>query len=138
MEYKLELERTELWQALQDAAASSAVIYLTILPEDVATQDWQERESIALRIAAKLRSAPSLEFYSRVGMYDFVGVSSTAVGALADWFGVCTDARCGLASVGSNGLAVVEKLMVGTSEASRQNRGKFVFRVVDGWVVPAI
>jgi hypothetical protein len=131
------LERTELWKTLQDASASSSVIYLTTLPEDVTTQDRQERESIARRIEAKLRSAPSLEFYSRVGMYDFVGVSSTTVDGLLDWFGGCTDTRCGLAAVGIDGLAVTEKLMVGTSGASRQNREKFAFRMVDDWVVPA-
>jgi hypothetical protein len=131
------LERTELWQALEDASASSSLIYLTILPEDIATPDQNQRELIALSLEGKLLSSPALEFYSRVGMYDFLGVSLITVDELMRWFGTCTDARCGLAAVGSGGLAVAEMLMVGTAEASRQDRMKFAFRLIDDRVVPA-
>lgn len=131
------LERGDLWRALKGAARASSIVYLTTLPEDVSTQDSGEREDLADRLEAKVLTAPYLQFYGRVGMYDFLGVGSATVDALLDWFGETAEGRCGVASVGNDGLTSAEQLMIGTSEASRQNRNHFAFRLTNGWVRPA-
>lgn len=129
------MEPQELWEALKDWSEGSAV-YVTSLPEDVSCQEGEEREGEARRIGSRLCSVPSLVFYSRVGMYDYLGVSRLPVEALRDWFGNSSDMRCGLAVLGKNSLKTIEILMMGTVEAARQDRGKYAFRLVDGWVVP--
>jgi hypothetical protein len=138
MDRKRKLEPAELWHALGKASASNSVIYLTMLPEDVATRDDREREELALGLEEKFLSSPALEFYSRVGMYDFMGVSSATMDRLVRWSIACTPARCGLSEAGKDGLAVAEILMVGTSEASRQNRRIFAYCLVGGQMIPAV
>lgn len=133
----LKVERADLWKTLQSVAGFHAIIYTMVLAEDVAATTTEEREELARKIESRLMSAPLLEYYGRVGMYAFIGVTSERLEGVLRWCRQFNDFRCGVALAGADGLASAEKLMIGTAECSRQNRGEHAFYLADDWVVPA-
>ena len=133
----LKVERAELWKALQSTAGFHTIIYAMVLAEDVAATTTEQREDLAGRIETKLMSAPSLEYYGRVGMSEFIGVTSEGFERVLQWCRQFDDFRYGVALAGADGLASAERLMIGTAECSRQNQGEHAFYLADDRVVPA-
>src|SRR5690606_7146712 len=116
-----------MWEQLRTATSWTSEVFACIPAEFVSTKKPERREQIASQAQDVFLSVPGLENYSRVGMYDFVGVSRAQHRALLDWAerrsAVAKVAdwalRWGFAQAGKDGLATVERLMTGTNEAAR-------------------
>ncbi len=135
----------EMWKQLRTAASSTTAVFACIPAEFVSATEPEQREQIASRSQDAFLRVPGLESFSRVGMYDFVGVSHAGYAALLDWAhrrsAIAKDAdgalRWGFAQAGQDGLATIERLMGGTNEAARDHSDARVFVLgPDGWVRP--
>src|SRR5690606_3385960 len=79
------IDRKDIWERLEQLSSGELPVFARILPDDVADLTVDGRLNLAKDLELVFTGIPGLNFYSRIGMFDFIGVSESAWDTLVPW-----------------------------------------------------